>query len=445
MTTRGPNTGDRGSVVVAMALAQCPGRGGHAWAVLSYLLGFRRLGWRVTLLDRLPPSQCVDGAGRPVTPGRSVGYRYARAVLAPFGLAEDYVLLVDGDDEPLGRSRSDLVSDLTSADVLLDVMGFLDDPELRDAARCRAFLDIDPGFPQMWTATGLADVTADHDVHLTVGSGVGSGGCSVPTLGVHWRATLPPVVLDQWPMSLAPGRAVTSVVTWRGPFDPVDYTIGLDEGVRGWKIGLSLDFGHVKADSEVRALVEVAARRFEELGAHVEDVGPLLEPLQKNFEPLWSGSFAVRLRQIPTQLHGKLDPGFRALAEKGLAITLSDYARSYEAKSKLARDMKLWHEKYDLLLSPVTPTPPPPVETLYNSDAFPRFSKGAPYTLPFNLTGAPAASMPAGLTKSGLPVAIQIVGPARGDHLVLRAMRAYESALGWTWPQPRILETLSKL
>src|SRR5476649_1369738 len=233
---------------------------------------------------------------------------------------------------------------------------------------------------------------------------------------------------------------------WRSlPDESRDYTIGLDEGIRGWKIGLSLDFGHVKADPEVRALVEAAARRFEELGAHVEDVGPLLEPLQKNFEPLWSGSFAVRLRQIPTQLHGKLDPGFRALAERGLAITLSDYARSYEAKSKLARDMKLWHEKYDLLLSPVAPTPPPPVETLYNSDAFPRFTKGAPYTLPFNLTGAPAASMPAGLTKSGLPVGIQIVGPARGDHLVLRAMRAYESALGWTWPQPKVLETLAKL
>jgi aspartyl-tRNA(Asn)/glutamyl-tRNA(Gln) amidotransferase subunit A len=233
---------------------------------------------------------------------------------------------------------------------------------------------------------------------------------------------------------------------WRSlPDEHRDYTIGLDQGIRGWKIGLSLDFGHVKADPEVRALVEAAARRFEELGAHVEDVGPLLEPLQKSFEPLWSGSFAVRLRQIPTQLHGKLDPGFRALAEKGLAITLSDYARSYEAKSKLARDMKLWHQKYDLLLTPVAPTPPPPVETLYNSEAFPRFTKGAPYTLPFNLTGAPAASMPAGLTKSGLPVGIQIVGPARGDHLVLRAMRAYESALDWKWPQPKVLETLAKL
>ncbi|MFI4999248.1 MAG: amidase [Reyranellales bacterium] len=233
---------------------------------------------------------------------------------------------------------------------------------------------------------------------------------------------------------------------WRSlPADPRDYTIGLDDGVRGWKIGLSLDLGHVKADPEVLKIVAAAAKRFEELGAIVEDVGPLIEPLQNSFEPLWIGSFATRLRQIPTQLHDKLDPGFRAAAEKGLAITLADYARSYEAKSKLARDMALWHRKYDLLLAPVTPTPGPPVETLYNSDAFPRWTKGAPYTLPFNLTGQPAASMPAGITKAGLPVGIQLVGPARADHLVLRAMRAYESACGWTWPQARVLETLAKL
>ena len=233
---------------------------------------------------------------------------------------------------------------------------------------------------------------------------------------------------------------------WRSlPADSRDYTVGLDDGVRGWRIGLSLDFGHVKADAEVRELVAAAAKRFEELGAIVEDVGPLIEPLQNSFEALWIGSFAVRLRQIPTQLHGKLDPGFRAAAEKGLSITLADYAKSYEAKSRLARDMAVWHRKYDLLLAPVTPTAAPPVETLYNSDAFPRWTKGAPYTLPFNLTGAPAASMPAGLTKAGLPVGIQLVGPPRADHLVLRAMRAFESASGWAWPQPKVLETLARL
>jgi aspartyl-tRNA(Asn)/glutamyl-tRNA(Gln) amidotransferase subunit A len=103
----------------------------------------------------------------------------------------------------------------------------------------------------------------------------------------------------------------------------------------------------------------------------------------------------------------------------------------------------LWHRQYDLLLAPVTPTAPPPVETLYNSDAFPRWTKGAPYTLPFNLTGQPAASMPAGLTQASLPVGIQIAGPARADALVLRAMRAYESAAGWTWPHARVAGTLA--
>ncbi|WP_425067532.1 amidase [Reyranella sp.] len=233
---------------------------------------------------------------------------------------------------------------------------------------------------------------------------------------------------------------------WRSlPADARDYTVGLDAGVRGWKIGLSLDLGHVKADPEVRDLVAAAAKRFEELGAQVEEVGPMFEPLQEHFEPLWIGSFATRFRQIPTQLHDKLDPGLRALMEKGLAITLADYARAFEARSKLARDLALWHRKYDLLLAPVAPTAAPPVDTLYNSQAFPRWTKGAPYTLPCNLTGQPAASMPAGLTKAGLPVGIQIIGPPRADEVVLRAMRAYEGASDWAWPQPKVLETLKAL
>jgi len=233
---------------------------------------------------------------------------------------------------------------------------------------------------------------------------------------------------------------------WRSlPAEARDYTVGLDAGVRGWKIGLSLDLGHVKADPEVRELVAAAAKRFEELGAHVEEVGPMFEPLQQHFEPLWIGGFATRFRQIPTQLHGKLDPGLRALAERGLAITLADYARAFEARSKLARDLALWHRKYDLLLAPVAPTAGPLVETLYNSEAFPRWTKGAPYTLPCNLTGQPAASMPAGLTRAGLPVGLQIIGAPRADEVVLRAMRAYESASGWTWPQPGVLETLKAL
>jgi hypothetical protein len=199
--------------------------------VLSYLLGFHRLGWRVTLIDRLAPCQCVDGAGRPVAPDHSVGYIYARSVLQAFGLEDDYVLLVDGVEEPVGRTRAALAADLDAAEFLLDVMGFLDDRRLRDNTRCRVFLDIDPGFPQMWAADGLADVISGHDVYLTIGTNLGSEGCAVPTLGRTWRPTLPPVVLDEWPVRRERGRAVTSVVTWRGPFAPVEHD-GVRYGLR---------------------------------------------------------------------------------------------------------------------------------------------------------------------------------------------------------------------
>jgi aspartyl-tRNA(Asn)/glutamyl-tRNA(Gln) amidotransferase subunit A len=224
---------------------------------------------------------------------------------------------------------------------------------------------------------------------------------------------------------------------WRSrPADPRDYTIGLEDGVRGLRIGLSLDFGHVTADAEVRALVAAAAKRFEELGARVEDVGPLIEPLQNSFEPLWIGSFATRFRQIPTQLHGKLDPGFRAAAEKGLAVTLADYARAYEAKSKLARDLALWHEKFDLLLAPrrrrrhrrsrrpTIPTPfrvgprAPRIRCLQSHRAAGRLDARRPH-----------AGRPAGRFADHRS--------ARADHLVLRAMRAYESASGWAWRSPK--------
>jgi uncharacterized cupin superfamily protein len=226
---------DRGHVVVAAALAQCPDRGGHAWVVLSYLLGFRRLGWRVTLVDRIPAEACVDRTGAIVAPEHSVGYRYARAVLARFGLAGSYSLLVDGRREPIGCSRAELRGELRRADFLLNVMGFLDDAELLADARRRAFLDIDPGFPQMWADLDLADVLRGHDAFLTVGLNVGRAGSSVPTLGRTWHATRPPIVMEHWPVQHGPGRAITTVATWRGPFEPVEHC-GTRYGLRAHQL-----------------------------------------------------------------------------------------------------------------------------------------------------------------------------------------------------------------
>ncbi len=88
------------------------------------------------------------------------------------------------------------------------------------------FLDIDPGFGQMWRELGLADIFAGHDRFVTVGANVGRPGCEVPTCGLEWITTAPPVVLDQWPAAppdAGRGGAFTSVASWRGPFGPIEY------------------------------------------------------------------------------------------------------------------------------------------------------------------------------------------------------------------------------
>jgi hypothetical protein len=111
-----------------------------------------------------------------------------------------------------------------SSALLLNVMGYLDDPELLAAAPRRVFLDLDPGFPQMWRELGLHDAFAGHDAFVTVGTRVGLPGSEVPTCGLPWIRTLPPVDLASWPVTAAPGGgAFTSIATWRGPFGPVDF------------------------------------------------------------------------------------------------------------------------------------------------------------------------------------------------------------------------------
>src|SRR6476469_2260033 len=135
------------------------------------------------------------------------------------GLGGRYAAVLDGTRETLGLPRAQLRRELGRASLLLNVNGFLEDEELLAAAHRRAYLDIDPGFAQIWEAQGLADTFAGHDQFITVGSNVGGERCRVPTGGRSWIRTLPPVLADRWRPSRH-GRAFRSVGSWRGPFAP---------------------------------------------------------------------------------------------------------------------------------------------------------------------------------------------------------------------------------
>jgi hypothetical protein len=201
------------TIAIAGSIAQRPHRPGHAWALLAYALGFRELGYEVVFIDRL--DQGGDAA-------------WLDRAMAVAGLRGRYAAL-RGEGDPAGLSRRELHRELRRSDLLLNINGFLTDPELLAAAQRRVYLDLDPGFGQIWAAQGLADTFAGHDDFVSVGTNLGGADCTVPLLGREWIPTLPPVPLAHWP-AVVGGRGFTSVGSWRGPFAPLEHegrTLGL--------------------------------------------------------------------------------------------------------------------------------------------------------------------------------------------------------------------------
>jgi hypothetical protein len=217
------------SIVIAGALAQKPGRGGHTWVFLQYLLGFKKLGWDVLFIDSLGDGVAIDEHGAPAPAERSWNARYTAEVMRGVGLESSYAILHDGGTAALGLSRAEVVERVRRSRALINVMGFLKDEEILAAAPKRVFLDIDPGFGQMWQALGLDDIFRGHDAHVTIGEHVGKQGCVVPACGRTWLTTRQPVVLDYWPampVGAAMTGAMTSVASWRGAYGPIDYQGG---------------------------------------------------------------------------------------------------------------------------------------------------------------------------------------------------------------------------
>jgi glycosyltransferase involved in cell wall biosynthesis len=238
------------TIALAGSVAQRPQRGGHAWVFLQYLLGFRRLGYEVLFVDRLTSEMLPRGTAS------DDGVNWVAETMAAYGLEENWAVLLDG-GESAGRSREQVRENLRGAALLVDVMGFLEDEELLEAAPRRLFLDIDPGFPQMWQDLGLHTSFGRHDAYATVGLRVGKEGSRVPTCGIDWIDTPQPVVLEHWPVA-PPGTVYTSVASWRGPFGPVEYK-GERYGLRAHQMRDYAELpGRAGVPMEVALEIEVA-------------------------------------------------------------------------------------------------------------------------------------------------------------------------------------------
>jgi hypothetical protein len=214
----------RRSLVCSGALAQKPLQGGLTWLHLQFLLGFRRLGWDVLFIDRLEPEMCADTEGRAAPLADSQNLGYFLKVMRDFGLADDFALLYDRGRNVVGPTRRQVLARVSQSELLLNVMGYLDDEEVLACARRRVFVDIDPGFGQMWRELGLHDAFRSHTDFVSLGRNIGQNNCLIPTCGLPWITMPQPVVLEHWPAQPPqPRGAFTSIGAWRGPNAPVEY------------------------------------------------------------------------------------------------------------------------------------------------------------------------------------------------------------------------------
>ena len=211
------------------------------------------------------------------------------------------------------------------------------------------------------------------------------------------------------------------------PYDKRDYLQGLEDGVQGLRIAYSPNLGYARVDKEIAALVKSAVAVFENLGAKVEQVDPGFDDQLEVFTLHWFPGAAYVVRSIPVTKRKLMDPGLLDVARQGEKITMKQYQDAVARRGALGVLMNRFHQKYDLLLTPTLPVPAFDAGREFPGAAGKRrWTDWTPFSYPFNLTQQPAASIPCGVTKAGLPAGLHIVGPKYGDAQVLRAARAFE-------------------
>lgn len=225
------------------------------------------------------------------------------------------------------------------------------------------------------------------------------------------------------------------------PPEEIDWT-DLSTNVRGLKIGLMLEPGcGLPLDPEVREAVEKAALGFEKAGAIIIPVDPVLtRDMLDGLDKFWRAKFWGDIEGLPEERKASILPYILDWARGGADVTGVEAARGFNRMLEMRRAASVLFTGIDALLSPVNPIVSYPADwaSPTNDPALP-FEHIA-YTVPWNMSDQPAASINCGFSKSGMPIGLQIVGPRFADLAVLQLSRLYE---GWgggvkVWPEPPV-------
>jgi aspartyl-tRNA(Asn)/glutamyl-tRNA(Gln) amidotransferase subunit A len=279
-----------------------------------------------------------------------------------------------------------------------------------------------------------------------------AGFCGVvghkPTFGEvpHWPASPFGTLAHAGPMTwtVADAALMMNVLTEADPRDSqaaprrgVDYLAELQGGIEGVKIAFSPTLGYVDVAPAVAAAVQRAVRVLEDLGAVIVETDPgFTDPLAA-FGHLFYGGAANAMRDLGPRKRALMDRQLVSVAEKAAQRSMLDYLDAVNERMRVSERMALFHQRYDLLVTPTLPitafTAGREVPEDWHSTRWPSWT---PFTYPFNMTGQPALSVPCGFDDEGLPIGLQIVGGRFRDELVLRAGHAYQQAAPLTDRRP---------
>ena len=209
----------------------------------------------------------------------------------------------------------------------------------------------------------------------------------------------------------------------------------LERELRGLKIGLLLDMGWgATVQPEVRAAVEAAARLFEAAGASVEPMPPFLtRGMAEGIDDFWRTRAWLDISALREERRKRVLPFVLEWARGAAGLSGERVFRGYTQMGVLRDAAVRACQRFDIVLSPTAPMPAFAAELPCPTNDPARPFEHIAFTLPFNMSEQPAASIDCGHTAQGLPIGLQIIGRRHDDLGVLQAAHAWERLR----PQPR--------
>lgn len=220
------------------------------------------------------------------------------------------------------------------------------------------------------------------------------------------------------------------------------YMESLQGGVKGLKVAYTSDLAVQAVDPEVVGVTRKAASVFEDLGCEVVEADPGIPDMSSELVTVVVLETATAHEDNLDEAKEMMYPLYKPFLDLPPMFSSMDYARVLFHREDVWAKLWPFFEEYDLLLTPTTACPAFDLkeggmlapESIDGKEVTPASWIG--FTFPFNFTGQPAASVPCGFTKEGLPVGLQIVGRRYDEPTVLRAAAAFEEAMPWSGRRP---------